>query len=388
MGGRMRYSLHVTLVAAAVCAGCDGEPQPVTQSPSDSAGVRIVVAEDPGVRLTLGAVELEVGGREADGHDLYRVGAGLLDPGDGVVVLDRGSNEVRYFSESGDLTHTLGGEGDGPGEFRAPYLMQWIADGRLVVGDLRHRRATVFGSDRDVVESVSIDLPLQVPDRQPDVRMPPAVVGFTADGGMVGLPSPQIELTGRPGPLPIRAPLRVYGPDQAVRSEVADVRLMEYFETPGEGMGMEWVPGSPVFRYAASGARVALSDGGAHDIAVVDDGVMTLRIRESRSRLVFEPDSVVGAIPPADSLPSYDELAVDADQRVWARAGARVDAQTRIWRLFSAEGDFVGSLELGERDRVLDAAGERVLLLRFDSLDVETVELRRFDVTNAGGPSP
>ena len=73
---------------------------------------------------------------------------------------------------------------------------------------------------------------------------------------------------------------------------------------------------------------------------------------------------------------------MDARHRIWAplTAGREPD----LWRIFEADGLHLADLELPSDVTVLDADGARLLLLRRDSLDVESVEVRPFRLEGPG----
>jgi hypothetical protein len=48
---------------------------------------------------------------------LYGVETALLLPGGGVMVVSWGTHDLRYFSADGEHLRTVGGRGQGPGEF-------------------------------------------------------------------------------------------------------------------------------------------------------------------------------------------------------------------------------------------------------------------------------
>jgi hypothetical protein len=68
-------------------------------------------------------------------------------------------------------------------------------------------------------------------------------------------------------------------------------------------------------------------------------------------------------------------------RRIWAQSGTAPADSAAGWRLFDGDGLPQGVLRLPARDAVLDADSSRVLLLRRDSLSVETVELDDFSAS-------
>lgn len=90
------------------------------------------LATDAGEELVLGTMDgptHSAFGKVSDAG-FYRNGA--------IYVVDEQAHAVRMFSESGDYLTTIGREGDGPGELRAPTALALTAAG-LAVSDARGR---------------------------------------------------------------------------------------------------------------------------------------------------------------------------------------------------------------------------------------------------------
>ena len=68
-------------------------------------------------------------------------------------------------------------------------------------------------------------------------------------------------------------------------------------------------------------------------------------------------------------------MLVDALDRVWTQVADPDADRPDAWRVFAADGPALGTLMLPADATVLDADESRVLLLRRDALDVESVEL-------------
>lgn len=90
-----------------------------------------------------GTVDLEIGELEGDDPYLFaRVFAIATDPAGRILVADGPAHEVRVFAPGGAFLFRLGGEGDGPGEFRRPFRLGFSPDGELWVG--QQPRYTAF----------------------------------------------------------------------------------------------------------------------------------------------------------------------------------------------------------------------------------------------------
>jgi hypothetical protein len=132
----------LTTAAALLLTACGkGEhaPDPISVT-RDSVGIAIVenrAQPNMGVakwRLS-GQPLIVIGGNEEDlGHQLMEVaGAFRLEDGH-IVVCDRGSGEVSFFTQNGDHLRSVGGQGEGPGEFRRLMAIDLIPGDTVVVG--------------------------------------------------------------------------------------------------------------------------------------------------------------------------------------------------------------------------------------------------------------
>lgn len=69
--------------------------------------------------------------------------AGVVEVPGGIAVLDADSNTVKVYGNDGTLRLTVGGKGQGPGEFDAPRLSPCLSyDGRIFITDMFNLRFT------------------------------------------------------------------------------------------------------------------------------------------------------------------------------------------------------------------------------------------------------
>lgn len=74
-----------------------------------------------------------------------------------MALADFSESTVKLFRRPDyTLEHTMGGKGEGPGEFGAPFAPQFDEQGRLHVADLGRNRITVFDTLGTVVKTVRI----------------------------------------------------------------------------------------------------------------------------------------------------------------------------------------------------------------------------------------
>ncbi len=113
---------------------------------SDDSAVTLVYELSP--RLVLGENDL-------DEH--YSLGAisavRFLDDGR-IAVLDRFAYGARIYSPSGEYLQTIGGQGDGPGEFCNPNSMAALND-RIVIIDKWALRATLFDQQGRYIDELT-----------------------------------------------------------------------------------------------------------------------------------------------------------------------------------------------------------------------------------------
>jgi DNA-binding beta-propeller fold protein YncE len=99
--------------------------------------------------------DLRIGQREGDGPDVFGDIVDLAVDGAGrIYVLDRFAKEIRVFDAQGAYVQRIGGEGSGPGEFRAPIAIRWMSGRGLLVVDPGNGRYSVIDSTGQFVGTV------------------------------------------------------------------------------------------------------------------------------------------------------------------------------------------------------------------------------------------
>jgi hypothetical protein len=183
------------LLAVLTVSACDiGGAATPGVSVSDSAGVQIVSSEAAtwatGEQWRLGdRPRIEIGVIEGDlVYQFDRImGAITLSNGQ-VAVADMGSSEVRLFDRTGQHLMSVGGTGDGPGEFRQITGLYPLNGEGFAVENRRHRIQT-FGRDGALRGSVPVGDFSRDIDPVTFHLNPPAsvhVVGWLEDGSFVG----------------------------------------------------------------------------------------------------------------------------------------------------------------------------------------------------------
>ena len=176
----------------------------------------------------------------------------LFDDGR-VVVSDAGAREIRVFASDGAHLITLGGPGDGPGEFQSLDGLWTIEQTVIRAWDAESQRITTFSADPldASVQTQRVHTPVNSGLRNP----PQAFLGAFPNGDAV-LASLAFGGSPGPGPIPVadRWFLGRFGPDGTFRELLGELRGMRRLR----GFPL---PFSPLPRVALAGDSVFVADG-------------------------------------------------------------------------------------------------------------------------------
>lgn len=133
-------------VAAAVLAAHLGCNPPSNNGPAES--------EDTAVDLPRWALEREItiGSLDDPAQSLTATENLVVDEDGRIYVGQRMEKEVKVFSPEGELLHTIGRGGEGPGEFSRPGKVGWLGD-TLWVSESRFPKVSFFQKDGTFVRS-------------------------------------------------------------------------------------------------------------------------------------------------------------------------------------------------------------------------------------------
>lgn len=156
----MKPMIRGAALALAACGGAESQ-RVETVAVRDSGGVEII--EHPaGYEATLPRWDVvakplvDIGEREEPGHDLHQVGGAVRLRDGRIVVVNRGSTELRVFDSTGTYLHAIGRRGQGPGEFMSPGTLQRLPGDSLIVFDTQLRRASLFSPSGQLVSAASV----------------------------------------------------------------------------------------------------------------------------------------------------------------------------------------------------------------------------------------
>ena len=385
--------LLLTLIAG--FAACQGDTRPapdIAVQIEDSAGVRIVeYAGKPEMAapFQFSAQPRYRHGANPGDYAFQRIIAGRLFPDGGAVVYDEPNGELVVLSPEGTTHDVLARRGEGPGDVGYISVIVTLDQDHVMVADSRLARVTHF-----VAGSVARTVDIRIADGL-------AVRGIGSSGHLLlitGVWSTGFEEEWLPGHM---ARLDM---DTGTLDTIASFDHMS--RAP---QGLRWNPiGAAGWVTVATGQFVYARSDRPEIAWRLPDGTVTQIVRwQAEPPAPLTEDLLAGfeagfregnqrANPGASDadidrmtaddvaryhavlghpMPLFNTPIGDAEGRIWLPAylpgGWRVDAPE--YTVISASGEWLGTVEVPPRLRILDVAGGLVLGVLRDEMDVQSV---------------
>lgn len=308
-------------------------------------------------------------------------GAQLL-PGGALVVADRSSGTLRIFDDEGRVVRSIGGRGEGPGEF--VYLNHVSVQGdTLSAYDSRAYRLTRFTMDGELVSTTTMEVGASSPE---------VYLGRVSDGEHIGLWLTPVRIN--PNELAVdEANVGIYDANGEFLEKVTAFPAMRRLGSP--------LPFSPHPLAAVIGDTLYVTDGLTPDLrahALGSDSSFTIptefeAVQPERSleQLRDQLDSAmvtrlkdVRDRPEMDSIPTFSDLLTLGDDLLlklydpstdshWLRRGRGGGK----WVVISTDGNAVARIPLPPGLRLLDVGRDRIVGLTRDSLGVERIQVHQ-----------
>ncbi len=322
------------------------------------------------------------------------VGGFMLGDGS-IAVGDGGREEILVFLANGSLVGILGGRGEGPGEFRS--LARIAVDGAdtIVAWESDRSRATLFSSSGAVRTRPGLPGG-RVPGGAERWVVSPGGTAFVmqVDQGSAVPPSGAVRperFLGRFDPHGKLDTLAVFRGREVVYVNVADGLPMPTStlfapntEMAGGGLPWRFAVGdgaAAVFEVrdqAGSLVRRVSWVAGERRLSESDVTAMrSFRIEEGTRMRQALAEERVRALPTPSVAPVYRSLFVDDLNCVWVERFPFHGVTEGTWAVFDSVGAWLGEVRLPDRGKPLQIGADFLLLLRRDSVGVETVARHR-----------
>jgi hypothetical protein len=391
-------------------AGCDGQaPRGESVVVMDSLGVPLVLNHSPQVSeisKPLGEEPLIILGTVdgADGHDLFRVtGARLLADG-GVAVMNSSTAEVRIFSREQVHTHSIGGFGEGPGEFRHASTMEVLPGDTVLIAESRGHSSSRFLKDGTLLETT---------------RLPDGVISSFHEGFLLLRDGGQFVRSFEPSAIDQTSAELQRGMYHMVRIAPGGASAdtigtwpgadVLYLNAPGQvnQIGGRAVVVRPVFtpRTVVAGNavanRVVIGDQREPYLQVLDgSGSLLHHVRwfpqerePSTGEIAVLQEEQLAAdehirarqraamarFPEGTRVPAFRLLAMGSDRTLWVERHPLPEDDEHIWWVFDEEGRWISAVELPPAAEVFDVGADYLITRERDALDVERISLWNLD---------
>lgn len=331
---------------------------------------------------------LQIGAQSApEEYQLHWVnGATRLDDG-GIAVTNAGSKQIRFFDAAGKHLRSIGGEGEGPGEFRFPVGLWRTAGDSLAVWDETAHRMTLIDADGDFGRTATAN--------PSALRL--FALGVRRDGAWLLL---SMEFV--PGANDFRVN---YGTLMTYRStgELSDtVAVVPWWELKA----MNPFSAGRVFGWQASAAPVPdgvwYGDSKHYEVRLIGDNgqirqvarwqgpdraILARHVDAYWARLLESAsaggDEAVSRLlvlrekqPVADQFPAYSSLLSDRSGCLWVRDAERPGGTSlQLWTVLSAEGELLATVRLPAEARMLEIGDDYVIVVTTDHLDIQYVQM-------------
>ena len=344
--------------------------------------------------------QVSIGDGPGDGHELYQVADATVAPDGRILLLDGGSHTVRIYGPQGRLLKSVGGKGDGPGEYQSLRTLRLLASGDLLVYDLVSQRVTRLTPDLDVAHTTRVghDVGVTIPVRS---HLRPLASGAALRaGGNIGVP----EAVRRPEGLH-QDDVAIFVTDGSEDRRIVVRRAPPSFKvTTGNQSLSPPVPfeatllftGSPTgvvvgsshgTTFEALDARgqeegTFIAEGTPRPVTSEDWDLFQAEFRRVRSQGIMirgmmavpgeNVDKFLARTPRGKEFPLFDALLVDQMGRLWVREYGLAGDLAR-WQVLEAGRGVVGRIDMPRAWTLLEAGDDFVLVRERDELDVELV---------------
>jgi hypothetical protein len=395
-----RLAIPLLTVAAAALSACgDAAPAATAAEPvvRDSAGITIVEndaplwAEGDGWRLS-SRPPVEIGMIDGpEEYQLFRVWAARRLEDGRIVVVDGGSNQLRFFSADGTFLLAVGGTGGGPTEFSS-LMNVWVLPGDSILAyDFAPPRLSVWTSTGEFARSFAVPSP---DGRQVFVRGP------LGDGSLVVEGAPIWDAEGvREGLVRDSVPFYRFDAEGNLLATTGMFPSGEVFRAiTDEGVRLTSPPFPRQPAKAVAGGTFYFAAADRYEIDVRPgageierrirlshrgDPVTSAHVQAFRAERERTPDGgppspviqrLLSDLPVPETMPAHGyAMIVDESGNIWLSDYRPLPDYPAGWRVFTSDGRYLGPFDFPEGVTPLHIGEDFVLAHRLDELEVEHV---------------
>lgn len=405
MSGAIRAAS--ALFSVLLLAGCGPSEAGQGTTFSDSAGVILAIAEAPAWGSGEGwhvsdEPMVEIGVLEGSQEYILSDVSGAVRLGDGrIVIADRGSLDLRFYSPTGEFLFRSGREGEGPGEFRSLEFLGVLPGDSLLTFDWRLTRIQLFDPSGTFLRSARVESSWPM-------FYPTGVIGVLDERRIA------MMFLGLGTGVPTGASR--WPPEMAVALDLATGAADSIVVVPGQeasvtpreggGFGYYYLPFGIKNGFAARagrvavistdtiGARVYFASGGleriirhpvsARPVTQEDfEGFVETFIRSQLPEGSGAPAEQVAALrrileenPRGDTWPQLSSVDFDAEGNLWLERFSKFGDPRAPYDVFSPEGVWLGQVTLPPgRQRCFQFGEDFVLGVWKDQLEVPYVRM-------------
>lgn len=383
------HAVPIAYLTIALSA-CRSAPQASVRV-ADSTGVRVTLSRD--ADRTFAAIDprplMDLGGPDVtDPTQFSRIAGLYLDPQGSVWVADGGSAELRLFRPDGTHWKTMGGPGEGPGEFRRLRLLGPFRGDSVACWDDALARLTVFDAEGNLARMAPLP-PTEAVPRAHDVfrdgallaQFPRMLASQSLEAGQLLGDTARLE----------RLELA-----HASRIELALASGPAWLWTGHNQVPLPFTinPGLDL-----DGDALHLVAGPEFRVRVFQGGHLTEIYGVTRGRRDVTPDDVATyadlmeeALPQPERgdylsaldhparpryLPAYSHVLVADDGKAWARVYSPDVFGAASWDVFDGQRHWLGKVRTPAGLSVYQVKGDALLGVWRDTLGVEYVRVYR-----------